>query len=300
MNARQEWLTARKTGIGGSDVAAILGLSKWRTPYSVWQDKIGQGAEIEDNPAMKWGRNLEPVVRQEYAEQTGRVVLQPADMLRHPAHSFMLANLDGMTEDRRVVEIKTARSANGWGEPGTDQVPQDYLFQVQHYMAVTGFPVSDVAVLIGGSDFRIYEVPADPELQEMMIEAEAAFWQRVLDNNPPDPVTMADAIAKYGRFSRPDAVTADDGIKAAVLAIKDIKEQISILEASEEEAKAIIFKAMADRDTLVDTNGTPLATWKTQAGSKRFDSTALKAAHPDTYAEFLKQGEPTRRFLLKV
>lgn len=300
MNARQEWLTARKTGIGGSDVAAILGLSKWRTPYSVWQDKTGQGVEVEDNAPMKWGRALEPVIRQEYAEQTGRIVLQPADMLRHPKHDFMLANLDGMTEDGRVVEIKTARNANGWGEPGSDQVPQDYLFQVQHYMAVTGFVVADVAVLIGGSDFRLYEVPADAELQEMMIDAEAEFWKRVLDNNPPEPITMADALAKYGRSSRTEAVVADAAVEAAVATLLALKEQALVMQASEETAKAIIFKAMADRDTLTNANGKTLATWRAQDGAKRFDSAAFKAEHADLYPKYLKQGEPSRRFLLKA
>jgi len=298
MNAHESWLTARRTGIGGSDVAAILGLSKWKTPYQVWQDKTGRGAEIPDNPAMKWGRNLEPVIRQEYAEATGRVVLQPADMLRHPKHDFMLANLDGMTEDQRVVEIKTARSAQGWGEPGSDQVPQEYLFQVQHYMAVTGFVVADVAVLIGGSDFRLYEVPADAELQEMMIDAEATFWQRVLSNEPPEPVSLADALAKYGRSSRAEAIEADATIAGYLDGLTKLNAQIEDLQAQADERKARIMAFMGERDAL-SVAGRIACTWKAQAGSKRFDSAAFKEAHPDLYPAFVKQGEPSRRFLLK-
>lgn len=298
MNARQEWLTARRSGIGGSDVAAILGLSKWKTPYSVWQDKIGQGIEIEDNAPMKWGRALEPVIRQEYAEATGRIVLQPTDMLRHPKHEFMLANLDGMTEDRRVVEIKTARSSQGWGEPGSDQVPQDYMFQVQHYMAVTGFEVADVAVLIGGSDFRLYEVPADTELQEMMIDAEANFWNRVITNTPPEPVSLADAQARYGRSLAAGAIEANKLAADALATYQTINNMISDLQAQADDAKAKIMAYMGEHESLI-VGGKPVITWKTQAGAKRFDTAEFKAAHPDVYPMYLKQGEPSRRFLVK-
>ncbi len=298
MNSREDWLRARRSGIGGSDVAAILGLSNWKTPYSVWQDKIGQGVEIEDNAPMKWGRALEPVIRQEYAEATGRVVLQPTNMLRHPKYEFMLANLDGMTEDRRVVEIKTARSAQGWGEPGSDQVPQDYMFQVQHYMAVTGFEVTDVAVLIGGSDFRLYEVPADAELQEMMIDAESRFWQLVITNTPPEPVSLADARARYGRSLTSGTIEANNEVTHALEALQIINTKIDTLQQQADDAKAKIMAYMGEHEALI-VGGKPAITWKTQAGAKRFDSTKFKELHPELYQQFLKQGDQSRRFIIK-
>lgn len=300
MNARQEWLAARRQGIGGSDAAAVLGLSKWKTPLQVYLDKRGEAAEIPDNEAMLWGRALEPVIRQQYAERTGRAVLMPDGILRHPAHGFMLANLDGMTEDRRVVEIKTARTAQNWGEAGSDEVPQDYLLQVQHYMAVTGFEVADVAVLIGGSDFRIYEVPADRELQEMLIDAEAAFWRAVEQGIPPEPVSYADMQARFGRASREGMIEAesDPDVLVAVAKLRAIRETMKTMEADEEAQKAIIMKALGEKDTLTIA-GQPAVTWKAAKPSQRFDSNAFKAAHPALYAEFLKTGEPARRFLLK-
>lgn len=298
MNSKEDWLQARRSGIGGSDAAAILGLSNWKTPYSVWQEKIGQGVEIVDNAPMKWGRALEPVIRQEYAEATGRIVLQPTNMLRHPKYEFMLANLDGMTEDRRVVEIKTARSAQGWGEPGSDQVPQDYMFQVQHYMAVTGFEVADVAVLIGGSDFRLYEVPADAELQEMMIDAESRFWQLVITNTPPEPVSLADAQARYGRSLTSGSIEANNEVTYALEALQIINTKIDTLQQQADDAKAKIMAYMGEHEALL-VGGKPAITWKTQAGAKRFDSTKFKELHPDLYQQFLKQGDQSRRFIIK-
>lgn len=305
MNAptRAEWLAQRRTGIGGSDVAAILGLSKWSTPLQVYQQKRGELGEQPENDAMRWGRYLEPVVRQAYADETGNEVRVLPTMIRHPAHDFMVANLDGFVAPehapRRVFEAKTARSAEGWGEPGTDQIPQPYLLQVQHYLAVTGFIVADVAVLIGGSDFRLYEVPEDRELQEMLVDAEHEFWQRVQRGDPPEPVTTADAIARWGRSSIADRVMADDTALQALQTLRAARESIQAAEQLEEAAKVILMRALGERDTLVDSTGRALCTWKASAPPMRFDAAALKAAHPELHAQFLKPGEPSRRFLLK-
>ena len=298
MSAREEWLAARRQGIGGSDVAGILGLSKWKTPLEIYQDKIGEGVETPDNESMLWGRALEPVIRQQYADRTGRVVLQPAEILHHPKHPFMLANLDGYTQDSRVLEIKTARSAQGWGEPGGDEIPQEYLLQVQHYMAVTTFPVADVAVLISGSDFRLYEIAADTELQEMLIEAEAEFWRRVESRTPPEPVSYADMKARFGRQSKDGIVEATPEVLAAVEKLRDVKAKLKLLESTQEDCEAIIMGALRESDTLTH-KGATVATWKASKPVQRFDSKALQAANPDLYTQFLKIGEPSRRLILK-
>lgn len=295
---RETWLAERRTGIGGSDVAAILGLSKWSTPLAVYLDKIGEAPAVEDNGPMRWGRYLEPVIRQAYSDETGRNV-RVMDMIRHPTREYMLANIDGFTDDGRLLEIKTARTAESWGEVGTDQIPTPYLFQVQHYLEVTGFEFCDVAVLIGGSDFRLYEVGVDPELCRMIVEAEAEFWSRVQRREPPEPVTMADAIARWGRSSLTETLEADETVLGAIELLRNARVKKAEVEAIEENAKAVIMCALGERDTLVGPDGKTLATWKAQAGAKRLDTKALKELRPTVYAEFEKQGEPVRRFLLK-
>lgn len=295
---RAAWLNERRKGIGGSDVAAVLGLSPWKTPLQVYLDKRGEAEETPDNEAMLWGRVLEPVIRQQYAERTGRTVLVPETILSHPQHGFMLANLDGITDDRRVVEIKTSSVGKGWGEPGSDEIPEQYLLQVQHYMAVTGCDVADVAVLIGGSDFRLYEVPADRELHEMLVDAEADFWQRVIEGIPPEPVNHTDMVAKFGRCSIEHSVEAGQEEINALRQLKEIRAAIKALEADEEAAKIVIMRAMGQNDTLAS-SGKILATWKLAKASSRFDAAGFKSAHPDLYGQFLKVGEPSRRFLIK-
>lgn len=298
MNAHAEWLKQRQTGIGGSDAAAILGLSPYRTPFQVYQEKTGQLDAQPDNENMLWGRVLEPVIRQQYADRTGRVVRIPEEMLRHPVHGFMIANVDGVTDDSRLLEVKTARSAKEWGEPGSDQIPQAYLIQVQHYLAVTMLPVADVSVLIGGSDYRQYEIPADLELQEMIIEGEAKFWNDLQAGIAPEPISFADAQARYGRNSSTGEVQASDEVLQAIKHLEVIKKESKRLELLEEENKAVLMLALGDLDTLVH-EGKTLATWKAAAAAKRFDSKAFQEAHPDLYQQFIKTGEPSRRLLIK-
>lgn len=298
MNAHAEWLKARRTGIGGSDAPAVLGLSKYKTPFQVFQEKAGLVESTPDNENMLWGRVLEPVIRQQYAERTGRTVRIPADMLRHSAHDFMIANVDGVTDDGRLLEIKTARTAKDWGEPGSDQVPQAYLIQVQHYLAVTALPVADVAVLIGGSDYRQYEIPADEELQEMIIEGEAEFWNNLQAGIAPETISFADAQARYGRHSTAGEVIASEEVLQAIKHLEVIKTESKRLEALEEENKAVIMRALGELDTLVY-QGKTLATWKASTPAKRFDSKAFQEVHPDLYQQFIKTGEPSRRLLIK-
>lgn len=302
MNAlvdRAAWLEERRTGIGGSDVAALLGVSPWCSPVEVFLDKRGLIASQPENEAMRWGTILEPVVRQEYSNQTGFAVMVPQGMLRHARHGFMLANLDGFTDEGRLFEAKTARTSEGWGEPGTDQVPQGYLFQVQHYMAVTGYALTDIAVLIGGSDFRIYTVEADAELQGMMIDAEAEFWRRVVEDDPPEPMSLAEAQAMWGRFSTAREVVATPDLIASVDRLRDLKDAAAFLKEQEESEKLKVVAALEDADTLVDTEGKPLLTWRASKPAMRVDAKLLKAKHPEIYAEVVSEGEPTRRFLLK-
>lgn len=298
MNARADFLELRRTGIGGSDIAAIVGASRYKTSYQVWAEKTGMIQGTPDNPAMLWGRKLEPVILQHYAETAGRTVNQ-CDMLRHPVYPFMVANLDGFTDDKRIVEAKTARRADAWGEPGTDQVPQEYFLQVQWYMAVTGFEVADIAVLIGASDYRQYEVKADPELHELMIREAEAFWACVENGVPPDATGIEDAKLKYASAASGSFVIASADVEKLVDQLRAATAQADEWSAKVDHLKASIMLAMGNNEALTTPDGSILVTWKQRNGSERLDSKALKAAHPDIYAAFAKTGEPTRTFTLK-
>ena len=185
MALTQEQLTGRAVNVGGSESSVAIGLNPYESSVELWLKKRGELPEFAGNEPTKWGQRLEPLVRQEYAEQTGRVVRLPYHTLVHPKHDWMVCHPDGVTDDGRLYEGKTARFADGWGEPGTDEVPEQYIIQVQHNMLVMALPIADLAVLIGGSEFRLYTIVADRQLQESIVEAEHEFLQHVLKGTRP-------------------------------------------------------------------------------------------------------------------
>src|SRR6266550_2596225 len=187
-----EWLAARRTGIGGSDAPAVLGLSPWRTPFEVWAEKTGDLTvdEREPNEAMNWGTILERAILNEYSRRSGVETVE-VGLLRHPDLSWMICSPDAVAADR-IVEIKTTRSSSGWGDQGTDEIRLHYLVQVHHNLIVSGAPLADVAVLIAGSDYRIYHVEPHDALYAQILDQDAAFWASVQALEPPPPKSVGD------------------------------------------------------------------------------------------------------------
>lgn len=295
-----EWLEERRKGIGGSDIAAIMGLSPWRSAYQVYLEKRKEVDDWAGNEASDWGKRMEPALRQWYSDTTGRAVRLPEKIMYHSKYPFMLASLDGFTDDRRIVEIKTARNGKGWGEPGTNEIPDYYALQAHHYMAVTGFEVADVPVSIAGGPPVLYEVPADMEIQEMIIDVCASFWLRVKEGTPPPPVTYSDAIQRFGQSASTGTVVATEGIIRDAIDLRAVRLSMKELEAMEEEIKGRLIIAIGDGgDALVDPEGNQIATYRMAKSREYLDVALLKKEMPGIYAKYLKTSEPTRRFLLK-
>jgi putative phage-type endonuclease len=276
---RHAWLAERRTGIGGSDVAAILGLSPWRTPVQVWLDKTGQAEDQPESAAMHWGNVLEEPIAQEYAASTGRGVIRWPKTIRHPSLPF-LANVDRLVVGwKPIIEIEDAerglecKTAGGpfAAEPWADGVPMYYVSQCQWYMGITHLPRWDVAALIGGSDFRIYEMAADPDLQGELHTRCLDWWQRyVLGNTPPPAVDLEDVKPLY-RKSRGTPVTATDEIHAKLLSLRGVRAEASELTALGDRLQMEVCDYMKDADTLTGSDGERLATWKTtKAGTRVF------------------------------
>jgi putative phage-type endonuclease len=294
------WLEERRKGIGGSDVAAIMGLSPWKTAYQVYQEKRKEVEDWGGNSLTDWGKRMEPAIRQWYSDETGRDVRLPDKIMYHPQHPFMLASLDGFTDDGRVVEIKTARSGKNWGEPETNQIPDYYAVQVHHYMTITGFQVADIPVSIAGGSPSLYIVEADKEISEMIIEACAKFWERVQSGNPPDPVTYADAVARFGKIKSDGSIIATTELIEAIAGLKQLRAQLGAMEDAEEAVKAKLIIALGDQaDTIIDGAGQTLVTYKLANGRKSFDAKAFEKDQPNLYQKYLKTSEASRRFLVK-
>lgn len=296
--SRREWLTARKLGLGGSDAAAALGLSPWKTQYELYLEKIGELEDQAETDAMYRGRLFEPVVRQMYCDATGFVVQRPEGIVRNSAIPFALADLDGLIGGQRVLECKTARDRRGWGEPGSDDIPLVYLLQVAHYMAVAEMQKADIAVLFGNFDLNIYSVAADAELQELLLNREAAFWEMVEKRTPPSPTTAGDALRQWPRARQKSAVIARENDRVIARLLVQMKGHIAQCEDWKAEAESRLKARIGEHEQL-RYGEEVLATWGNTSPRQVFDAKGLAKDHPVVYKQYQKPGKPGRRFLLK-
>lgn len=303
----EEWLLERRKGIGGSDAAGVLGISPFEdsTPLCIYRDKRGV-APLETKPtaAMKWGTKHEPMILEEFAEQTGREVVRPEFMFVDSEHQCLLANLDGETADpmHDIVEAKTCNvfGADDWGEPGTDEIPALYLAQVQHYMGVCDRDKAFVAVLIGGNDFRIYAVRRNERLIKLIRDRCVSFWHDNVEKGiPPDPETKGDLKLLYGDGGQDGLVEASEEDILAAEELRRLKAEKKEITAKIEEQTNKLKASMGDAAELWSPiYGQNLATWKSSS-SRRLDQKALKKQKPEIYEAFLKTSR-TRRFLPKL
>lgn len=287
--SREDWLKSRHRGIGGSDAAAILGVSPWTSRYSLWADKTATEPKMsEATPAMEFGNLMEPIVRQMFADKTGFETLTDSTLYAHPLHEWMLANLDGLvctdgnsTPDA-VLEIKTARME--W-----DHVPAYYESQIQHYMAVTGMQHAYCAALFHGDQYQMFEVPRDDVYINRLIEAEAEFWSSVREHRQPEidgSQSTYDHIRKAHEVEQGKSVELGADIAEMLTWRASAKEMVSQYEAEVREAEARIMDALQGAEVgLID--GKPAVTWKAQTRSS-LDGKALKEAHPDLTEQFSK------------
>lgn len=302
---RAAWLAERRTGIGGSDIAAVLGLCPYRTPLQLWMDKTGRAEDQPDAESlerMHWGTVLEDVVAREYADRNQVNVQRINKILRHGDVPIAIANLDRVVPNTRgtlakwnsrknfisgsskLVECKTAhalaRNSAEWGTPGTDEVPQAYWLQCQWYLGISALPIADLAVLFGGQKFAIYTIEADASLfSDMLIEADAWWKRHIVADMPPETSTEDDARRLWrshvaGREKIVDATVAESCAK-----LVEIKEAIRQAQEAEQRQRDIICAAFGEAESI-GYMGRKLATWKLNKAAQKTD---WKAAFVDAH-----------------
>lgn len=296
------WLEYRKKGIGGSDASVVCGINKYKSPIELWMEKTDQLPYQEAGEAAYWGSVLEDIVRSEFTKRTGINVQIVKQLLQSEDHPFMQANLDGICESPEhgtcIFEAKTASAykVSEWD----NCIPAEYMLQIQHYMAVTGYKGTYIAVLIGGNTFKWKFVERDEEIIAMLINLEADFWDHVTSFTPP-PVDGTDACAKFiaERYSESVSGSRVDLQDKAEQLLLEYDESAELLNAATERKQ----KAENQLKELLGTNevgicGNRIITWKTNV-QERLDSKLLKAEQPELFKQYLNQIS-FRKFTVKA
>jgi putative phage-type endonuclease len=254
-------LEERKGGLGGSDAPIVAGISTFKTPLELYFEKRGElePQDLSDNQAVHFGNVLEDVIANEYTERTGRRVRRVNKTKHHPQYPWMLANLDRdvVIHPKRLLECKTTGFSAGWGEEGTAEIPESHLLQCQHYLEVTGKEIADVAVLIGGRDFRLYHVERDDELIKLLIDIEQKFWDKVQAGVQPEMDFTHQTTAELIKRMYPgtngqtielpqDALSWHNTLLAAKKHIKDYK---GVVDGAESHLKSLMGEAAVGKFT---------------------------------------------------
>lgn len=297
----EDWLEFRKNGIGGSDASVVCGINRYKTPIELWMEKTNQAPMQDVGESAYWGTQLEPLVRAEFSKRTGIEVTAAKQLLQSAEYPFMLANLDGICCDPNsgecIFEAKTASAfkAGEWD----NSIPDEYMLQIQHYMAVTGFKAAYIAVLIGGNTFRWRLVERDDELISMMIELEDSFWKCV-ENGTPPPIDGSDACAKFLAEKYSDS-TANPTFELPSEAEKIIENYNSACEklsaiTEEKQLSENLLKDLLGKNE-VGIIGNKIVTWKS-VSQERLDTKTLKSEHPALYKKYANV-TTYRRFSIK-
>ncbi len=306
---RAEWLEGRKHGMGGSDVAACLGLSPWHTPVELWQEKRGEAEPQEETMAMHFGSVLEEIVAKEFAERTGFEVNTYPFTICDGEGDWMRANLDRIigTKDniKAILECKTANaySAALWGDSQLEElqagkvvtehrIPLYYETQVQWYLMLAQVEICYVAVLIGGNDFRVYEVHRNDEAIAAIREKVSAFWfDYVLGGKQPAAMDIDDIRHLYKRETGPMVEASEE----AAIVIGEYR----TLKGQEAEIKKQLDSLATKLGGLIGLNeglllgGVKAVTFKAQSRAT-FDSKQLKKDDPELWIKYVGQSAPSR------
>lgn len=296
-----DWLEYRKRGIGGSDASVVCGISRYKSPVELWMEKTNQIPCQEAGEAAYWGTQLEAMVRTEFSKRTGVEVRRVLQLLQSAEYPFMLANLDGVCEHPDlgtcVFEAKTA-SAYKAGE-WDDAIPDEYMLQIQHYMAVTGYQGAYIAVLIGGNTFRWRFVARDEGLIASLIELEADFWNHVKDGTPP-PLDGSNAAVRFLSEQFPNStpqsqIILPDTAAELLRQYEDACEQLEDIAQQKQQAENLLKQMMGENEIGKLENH--IVTWKSIA-QERLDSKTLKAEHPALYRKYTNRTS-YRRFSVR-
>lgn len=287
--------------LGSSDAAAVLGLSRWKSPLAVWAEKTGQiePEDISDKMAVRLGQKMEQVIAELFTEDTGLELEEVPETIYHPAHRYIAANLDRRVKGTKVlVEIKNVGqfSKSEWMN---GNVPTEYAAQVMHQLMVTGYDYGWLVAAVGNSDLIIKKIERNEVALNTMLEREIDFWTTyVVPRTMPMQVSSSDKPVLDALFpeAEPNTVMNLSDAEAAIIeSVQAMEADLRQLEGQIEQGKNRLRLALGDAES--GTVGPHTVRWSNLV-STRMDVTAIKEAEPEIYKKYAKT-TTTRRFLIQ-
>lgn len=290
----------RESGLGSTDIAALVGMSPYRDSWAVYASKIGllDGVQQNVDPRKKWGALLQKVIAQAFTEETGLEHEWIDKPVRNSERAWQFSSPDAVLINLpHVLEVKTAGldQARHWGESGTEEIPDHYAIQAHWHMSALGMEACDVAVLIAGNDFRRYVIHRDPEIEARLLEVAERFWRTNVLARVPPPIGCSQAAADYLKQRFPRNIQNLRSATAAELELlaklKQAKEEFQECEIEKDSLENAVKQAIGDADGLT-LPGKGKVTW-----TKNKDAMGInwQAVAQDIW-ELLTPAERTRTF----
>lgn len=303
----EEWLDIRKSGIGSSEVATIVGLNPWETPYQLWRRKVGLDEPKQENAAMRNGHHLEDAVSRMWHDATGREIIKRSAIdwiIRDNDRPYLQVSPDRTywlgdsrsPEEKGILEIKTTRM-----KVDANDLPKYWFCQIQYQLGVAGYKEGSLAWLSGGQgfDFGYVDLKLVPEFYEFMIEAVSKFWtDNIIGRQEPEAVNAADVMLRYNRHTDRKIIECSDEVFEAYQNLKDVKKELSALTERKEALENTLKMAFGDAEAL-SYGGDTIATWKAPKPSMKFDQKKFVAENKDIALPYMHEVQGARTLLLK-
>jgi putative phage-type endonuclease len=270
---REQWLELRRSGITGTRITGIMGVSPWETPRSVYLDLLGLKPEKEQSEPMYWGTKLEDIIAKEFAERTSLKVRRVNYMLQHPVYDFLLGNIDRLIIDGKkkgVLECKNvgAYKADEW----RDGAPLHYIYQLQFYLLLTGLEFGYLCALVGGQNFVYHRIERDELLINKMVEWATEFWFGNVQALVEPPVTAQDTELLNMMYSQSDPNKVIDfsseNDEQLISWLTGSTNRLADAKRNRENCINMIKDKMRDAEILT-CRGEKVATWKADKNGKR-------------------------------
>ena len=293
VNETKADLEDRKTFIGGSDAASILGVSPWKSRYELWMEKTGRKEtdNLDEIERVMAGKLMEDPIARLYTWKFGTKLRKINERIQMNGAAFpAVAQIDRKVEGmRRIVEIKNTDFSmrKNWGEEGSSDIPIYYYTQVEHQLMCSGYDDAEAVPLFGGNTLLRFPIPRSEEFINALYEAELNFWEMVKSDTPPEPLDCEEAALAWG--SPQAAKVSAEAIAAHLIGF--INQRNQVIKAAELEidmAKLLCMRMLENKGDTLTVGGKPVCTWKIETRNT-FDADAFKKVHPEMFAFYTKK-----------